>query len=354
MMKRWLWLILIPVLAGGLYLRARSAAESKVGVAQEIAPGVFFHEGDITKGYSNEGWVEFKRFVLVVDGNFPGGAKEVLAKIRKQTDKPIRFAFDTHHHGDHMYGNQVWADAGAVPIAQENVIAEAKKYETGYFGGKPGRWEEAAKTREDVRNSKLKLPTILFPKKLVFDDCTQRVELLYFGVSHTHGDGWAWLPKQGILFSGDACVNGPFNYVGDGDTRPWTATLAGAQKLKPKIVCPGHGPLSDGSLLAAQKAYFQALHRVVKRAAKQAKSPAEVEKQIPAMEKELQSQEQIARYVGKFFPAQVEKVYVEQGGQPFPDAQLATAQREHDREHGLPPLTRDPHHSLLARRPHSH
>jgi len=27
----------------------------------------------------------------------------------------------------------------------------------------------------------------------------------------------AWLPNQKILFTGDMCVNGPYNFVGDGD-----------------------------------------------------------------------------------------------------------------------------------------
>ena len=53
---------------------------------------------------------------------------------------------------------------------------------------------------------------------MIFDDGTHRVELRYFGVGHTHGDGFAWLPKEKILFTGDAAVNGPFNYMGDGDS----------------------------------------------------------------------------------------------------------------------------------------
>ena len=104
-----------------------------------------FHEGDLRgKGHCNNGWVIFDDYVLVLDANFPSGAQEIIPKIKAQTNKPIRFAFDTHHHGDHAYGNQIWADNGAVPVAHENVIAEMRKYETGFFGGKPGRWEEEA------------------------------------------------------------------------------------------------------------------------------------------------------------------------------------------------------------------
>jgi len=117
-----------------------------INEVEEVAPGVYFHEGDLAgRGHCNNGWVVFEDYVLVIDGNFPSGASELIPKIRAITNKPIRFAFDTHHHGDHAYGNQVWADQGAVAVAHVGVIEEMKKYETGYFGGKPGRWEDTAR-----------------------------------------------------------------------------------------------------------------------------------------------------------------------------------------------------------------
>ena len=88
---------------------------SQVGRVQKLAPDVYFHEGDIGKAHCNNAWVVFDDYVLVIDANYPSGAREVLPKIRETTSKPIRFAFDTHHHGDHAYGNQVWAEQGATP-----------------------------------------------------------------------------------------------------------------------------------------------------------------------------------------------------------------------------------------------
>jgi cyclase len=299
----------------------------RVGEVQEVAPGVYFHQGNLDKGHCNQGWVIFKNFVLVIDGNFPEGAEEVVAKIRKMTDKPIRFAFDTHHHGDHMYGNKVWVDAGAVPIAHEGVVEEAKKYE-------PARWDEAKKERKDVRDSELVLPVIRYPDRMVFDDGTMRVELLYFGVSHTHGDGWAWLPKERILFSGDACVNGPFNFVGDAEISEWIKTLGKARKLEPRTVGPGHGPIADGSVLADQQAYFEELSRVVAAAKNQAKTPAEMQSRVSALRDEVVKKPSIARYVGDGFEAQVEKVWVEMGGKPFAPSPLALHKEEHERHHG--------------------
>jgi glyoxylase-like metal-dependent hydrolase (beta-lactamase superfamily II) len=315
-----------------LSMPAMSRAE--VNEVETIAPDVYFHEGDLKgHGHCNNGWVIFEDYVLVIDANFPSGAQEIIPKIRAVTDKPIRFAFDTHHHGDHAYGNQTWVQNGAVPVAHVGVIEEMKKYETGYYGDKPGRWEESAKSRPDVAASKLKPPTLLYRTDMIFDDGKHRVELLHFGIAHTHGDGFAWLPNEKILFTGDACVNGPYNYVGDGDTGEWVKTLEGAKKLGARIVCPGHGPKGAGELLDDQQAYFVELRKQVKVVA--GKKPEEVKGSIEDIKAALRAQPRIARYVGDSLPAQVEKVYVELGGKPFQSAQAHTeSEREHARDHG--------------------
>ena len=303
-------------------------AAAQVNEVKEVAPNVYFHQGDIVQGHCNNGWVVLEDYVLVVDANFPSGAKLVLPKIQEMTKKPIRFAFDTHHHGDHAYGNQVWADAGAVIVAHAGVVEEMKKYETALFGGgKPGRWEDAAKGRKDVAESKLKAPSLLYNKDLILDDGTTRVELLHFGVAHTHGDGFAWLPKERILFTGDACVNGPFNYVGDGSITEWIDTLERAKQLNPKIVCPGHGPAGGPEMLEQQQAYFKALHGAVKKLVDAKKTPGEVKAEVERIKKELDAQEPIRKYIGMGFPQHVEKVYVELGGKPFEGAQAASDEK---------------------------
>ena len=323
--------------AAGAILWLRPVA-SEVNQVTQIGPGVYFHEGDLKgQGHCNNGWVVFDDYVLVVDANFPSGAQLVISKIKAMTDKPIRFAFDTHHHGDHAYGNQVWVDEGAVPVAQQNVIAEMKKYETGYYGRKkPGRWEDTARTRPDVAASRLKPPTLLFPKQLVFDDGRHRLELLHLGVAHTHGDGWGWMPREKILFTGDACVNGPYNYVGDGNIGQWIKTLEAAQRLRPTRVVPGHGPLGVGSLLEDQRLFFVALQRQGKLLRASHRSPAAAQRQVERVKAAIMKQPRIRKYVGDMFAAQVEKAYVEAGGKPFPGKKSAfDAHHRHARDHNL-------------------
>lgn len=310
--------VLVVLLTSMAPLPLPSAQTSAVGRVQQLAPDVYFYEGDIRKGHCNNGWVVFDDFVLVIDANYPSGAREVMAKIRELTNKPIRFAFDTHHHGDHAYGNQVWADQGATPVANTGVLEEMKRLETGHFGDHPGRWEDDAKNREDLRDTKLKPPTLLFPDTLIFDDGTRRVELRHFGTAHTKGDSVAWLPKEKILFTGDVVVNGPYNFVGDGDVRSWIGILAKVAELGPVKVGPGHGPLGDVSTVQDQSQFFQALVSSVT-AAMKGRTPEAVQAAIPSIRADVLKNGSIARYVGDDFPAQVAKVYTELTGLTFPD-----------------------------------
>jgi cyclase len=338
-MRRFaLYIVMTGVVMLGLY---QHRLVSQTDTVRELAPGVFFHEGDLRgKGHCNNGWVVFDDYVLVIDANFPSGAQQVIQKIKAQTGKPIRFAFDTHHHGDHAYGNQVWADNGGTIVAHENVLSEMRKYETGLFGRTPGRWEESAKQREDVRVARLKPPSLLYRDVMIFDDGTHRVELRYFGVGHTQGDGFAWLPNERILFTGDAAVNGPYNFLGDGNSAAWIETLAAARKLGASIVAPGHGPVGDGGVLEAQRQFFVALRAEV--AKRKNLAPEQVQADVPTIRTAL-----IARHPTYIdpgekavasFESQVAQVYREFTGKDFPKkAALDDARRAHDRHHGIAP-----------------
>ena len=323
--------------------RPVTAGPTEIAVVEQIAPDIYFHEGTVSDradAVCNNGWIIFEDYVLVVDANFPAGARLMIRKIRVLTDKPIRFAFDTHHHGDHAYGNQVFVKNGGVPVAHTGVIEEMRRYETGYYDSKPGNWEEAAKTRADLRTSKFKPPSVLFSQDLIFDDGKHRVELMHLGVAHTHGDAVAWLPKEKILFTGDICVNGPYNYVGDGDVGKWIVTLDAAKQLGAKIVCPGHGPRSVASVLDDQQAFFRALRQQV--ASMMAGLPPEEAKtQIESIRATLKGNAQIARFVSGAgpqdnIPSQVEKVYQELTGKSLSalNHERQLARRAHARSHG--------------------
>ena len=181
----------------------------------------------------------------------------MVEAIKKTTDKPIRYVLDTHHHGDLAYGNEVFAEAGASVIAQ--AAWRLARLSPLLRTNGPKEFEEAGKGpmgRKDIANSRLKAPTVVFDDKLVLDDGKQRLEFLFMGHAHTAGDAVAYLPKYKILCTGDACVNGAFNFMGHADSASWVRALEKMQQLDVKMVCPGHGAVAGKDLLERQKRYF--------------------------------------------------------------------------------------------------
>ncbi|HKB37233.1 MAG TPA: NAD(P)-dependent oxidoreductase [Gemmataceae bacterium] len=261
----------VLVLLSLLYLAPARAADTpprmKFNEVREVAPGVFFRYSAISPtddsifGGSNNIWVVFEDYVVVIDANFPKEAQDVVAAVKKTTDKPIRYVFDTHHHGDHAYGNAVFAKLGASVIAQANCARLLRINGPKEFAdaGRPPRG------RKDIRESTLKVPNVVFDEKLVLDDGKQRIEFRSFGHAHTAGDASAWLPRHGILCTGDACVNGAYNFTGHSDTASWIRALERMQQLDIKLICPGHGPLVGKELLEKQKRYFVELREQVRK-----------------------------------------------------------------------------------------
>jgi phosphoglycerate dehydrogenase-like enzyme/glyoxylase-like metal-dependent hydrolase (beta-lactamase superfamily II) len=271
--------LLIPDAA----LAADDLPKMKFNDVKEVAPGIFFRYSAISAtnkevvfGGSNNIWVIFEDYVVVIDANFPKEAADVIAAVKKTTDKPIRYVFDTHHHGDHAYGNVVFAKEGASIVAQANCARLLRVNGPKEFAdaGKPPQG------RKDVAESSLKVPNVIFDDKLVLDDGKQRVEFLFMGHAHTAGDGVAYLPKLKILCTGDACVNGAFNFMGHSDSASWIRALEKMQQLDVKLLCPGHGPLAGKELLEKQKRYFVELRDQVAKGIAADKSVEDVIKTV--------------------------------------------------------------------------
>jgi phosphoglycerate dehydrogenase-like enzyme/glyoxylase-like metal-dependent hydrolase (beta-lactamase superfamily II) len=266
----------------GTVAAADQLPKMKFNDVKEIAPGVFFRYSAISPtddsifAGSNNIWVVFADYVVVIDANFPKEAADVIKAIKKTTSKPIRYVFDTHHHGDHAYGNSVFAREGASVIAQTNCARLLR------VDG-PADFKKASKdalSKRHMTGGKLKVPDVSFNHKLVLDDGKQRVEFRFFGHAHTSGDACAYLPRHKILCTGDACVNGAFNFMGHSDSASWVRALEKMQQLDVKLVCPGHGPVAGKDLLAKQKRYFVELRRQVKKGIDAGKDFKDIEKNI--------------------------------------------------------------------------
>lgn len=245
---------------------------------QKIGDGVWFIQMPTEPEFigSNVGIVELDDGVLVVDAGFPLAARLVLDAIRTLTDKPVKFVLDTHFHPDHAFGNAVFADAGATVLATNDCIAEARGSNPTAFAAQASN----ARGARMVEGSRWHEPVVGFDGTLVLGNATRRVELIAIGQAHTRGDAVVWLPEQRILLTGDACVNGPHNFMGNGDSLHWIGALDRLTQLEPTIVAPGHGALGDASMLAKQKQWFVDLRAHVARGLEQRHDLATITREL--------------------------------------------------------------------------
>ena len=244
-------------------------AHAQQGTLKEIAPGVWFREGEMGTGHCNNVIVEMNDYLIVVDANYPSGARRLLADVPKVSAKPIKYVIDTHHHADHAYGNPLFTRIGAVTIGHIGVIEEMNRYE-------PKFWLGVARIRKDV--AELNLPAPEPPRQTytespyVISDSSRRVELHHFMWGHTRGDTFVYLPKEKVLCTGDAVVNGPHSdpkhaYMGN-----WANEVRAAQKLGALHVLPGHGSAGGKELLDGEIRFFETLYQAVEAAIKEGKT----------------------------------------------------------------------------------
>lgn len=167
----------------------------------EVAPGLFFqyHHQE-----SNNAWLVTDDGVLVIDTRqHPRRAEELLAAIRKTTDKPIRWVVNTHAHGDHYFGNSVFKREGATIIGHRDTAGMMQHH----FGLEMKRRQGYFKQRQyDPQEVKLVLPDVTFDSTLTLRLGGRTVELLYLGAGQNPGDTFVRFPKERVIFAG-----GPFS-----------------------------------------------------------------------------------------------------------------------------------------------
>ncbi len=183
--------------------------------------------------------------VLLVDVEFAPLADKIAAALKGIgiTDKPVRFAIDTHYHYDHSDGNPAWGARGATIISNENL---RKRLEGGSsIGNGPG----GAIHIQQPAMATLGLPMITYGDTLTVHFNGEAVELTHFPAAHTDGDSVVYFTKNHVLHMGDEFVRYGFPFVdlnGGGSVQGMIAACEKAAATAPADtkVIPGHGDLS--------------------------------------------------------------------------------------------------------------
>ena len=307
-------IVLITIAVIGLCVAWNCASDpplpSETDTLKRIADGVWFRVGEREHGHCNNVVIDVGEGLLVVDANFPSGAQALMEDIKQVTTKPVSYVFDTHHHGDHAYANAVWTRAGATTLAHVGVAEEMKRYE-------PTRWQQAVQAREDVAavgENSVQPPQQTFSEvPHLLEGASRRVEFHHFGWAHTRGDGMVYLPDEKILCTGDAIVNGPFNYTGDGNTGNWPDVVGKALELGFETILPGHGSSGGREVAEGQLQFFQEINAAVGKAFED-KTPLEdlvTVEDGAGVATTVKLSDEVGNWVGNRFAEQVRVRYTE-------------------------------------------
>ena len=205
----------------------------------EVAPGLFFqyHHQE-----SNNAWLVTDEGVLVIDTRqHPRRGEELLAAIRRTTDKPIRWVVNTHAHGDHYFGNPVFKREGATIIAHRDTAGMMEHH----FGLEMKRRQGYFRQQQfDPGEVRLVLPDVTFDSKVAITLGGRTVELLYLGAGQNPGDTFVFFPQEKVIFAG-----GPFsknswpNPSFTPSMAQWVELLRKIAAMEATVYLGGHGDI---------------------------------------------------------------------------------------------------------------
>lgn len=240
------------------------------GIYQFISPDV---GGDVD---GNSVVVVNDRDVLVFDSNvLPATANNVLAQIRKITNKPVRYVVNSHWHPDHWDGNETYAREFPdveiianqetrrlmkqtmkvyVKTLQHFTVQADQEIDNDLKTGKtPDGRALSKKDRRDLQDQrrlehqfmteyqamKPVLPTLTYGDTLTLFHGGREFRIMHF-VGNTAGDSALYLPHEKVLLTGDLLVY-PVPYCASSHPTAWIESLKILSRLDVKVLVPGHG-----------------------------------------------------------------------------------------------------------------
>jgi cyclase len=188
-------------------------------------------------GGPNAGFVVSGDEVLVIDSLMsPECGRQLMAYLRQVTDKPPKYLINTHHHGDHSFGNQVFSPP-AIIIAHEYVRTSLTTRGPEIVQIFTRKWGSLI---PDIGQTQVVAPHISYKDRLTLYVGEQTVELIHFGTAHSKGDSVVYLPNDKILFSGDIFLNGIMPPI-FGSSLGLIEALEQLERMDITTIIPGHG-----------------------------------------------------------------------------------------------------------------
>ncbi len=246
MLRAWMALAPASLWFAGSQTFAAAAPRLR---AKQVAKNTWFVEGEAALGsranrnfVSNAAFIVTGAGVVVIDAlGSPTLARELLSAIAGVTPQRVTHVIVTHYHADHIYGLQVFKAAGAKilahPASREYLHSDAAQLRL-----QASREELAPWVDEKTR-------LVAADEWVVANETTLKLgrhvlRLAHVGPAHTPEDLVVFDASTGVLFAGDIVYRGRLPFVGQADSAQWIASLNRLMRFEPKVIVPGHGPVS--------------------------------------------------------------------------------------------------------------
>ncbi|MFD3681594.1 MBL fold metallo-hydrolase [Streptomyces sp. NPDC058613] len=197
---------------------------------------------------NNAGFVTDGGRTLLVDTAATDRRARALRDAVTAAGAPLpRTVVNTHHHGDHTYGNGVFA-AEALILGHDNARAEQLA---------AGHQLEMIWPATDFGAIEITAPDLTYSDRMTLHVGGTEVRIVHPGVAHTTGDSVVWLPHQRIVFTGDLVFAGGTPFLAMGSLAGSLRAMELLRSLDAETVVPGHGPLTDPSAYEATERYLR-------------------------------------------------------------------------------------------------
>jgi cyclase len=241
-MMRQIWLAALLLLVPGVALAQQQPDFSKVEIkVSKVSGNIYMLQGaggNIAASLGDDG-------ILIVDTEYSPLADKIQAALKGIgiTDKPVRFAIDTHYHSDHTDGNAAWGARGVVIISNENL---RKRLEEGSaIGNGPG----GAINLKQPPQPKTALPIITYDDRITLHLNDEEIRVMHFPAAHTDGDSVVYFAKNNVVHMGDEYIRYGFPFVDVNGGGSVQGMIAACEKVLATLpadakVIPGHGELA--------------------------------------------------------------------------------------------------------------
>ena len=217
--------------------------------AIEVTPRVFYVQGaagpanSANEGFnSNAGFVATEKGIVVIDAlGSPALGQALIDAIRTVSHDRITRVIVTHYHADHFYGLEPFKKAGA------EIWAHRAGRATLVDGQSERRLEQRARDLFPWVDEKTRLVAAdrWLDGDAKFTINGMRFEVIHMGPAHSAEDLIVALPGEGVIFIGDLLSAGRIPFVGEADSKRWLAGIDRLLAMKPRVMIPGHGPVSE-------------------------------------------------------------------------------------------------------------